>query len=71
MDTKIKTRERVRSHRQRMRAQGMKPITIWVPDVNAPGFAEECRRQAKLAAEDPASKEVQDWLDSVQEWPEY
>jgi hypothetical protein len=28
---------------QRLRAQGMRPIQIWVPDVHAPGFAAEAR----------------------------
>ena len=29
-------RENVREHRQRLRAQGLRPIQIWVPDVRAP-----------------------------------
>ncbi|MGH3545049.1 MAG: antitoxin MazE-like protein, partial [Mycobacteriales bacterium] len=27
----------MRAHRRRLREQGLKPIQIWVPDVNAPG----------------------------------
>lgn len=26
-----------------MREQGLRPITIWVPDTRRPGFAEEAR----------------------------
>lgn len=33
-----------------MRAQGLRPMQIWVPDVDAPGFAEEANRQARVAA---------------------
>ncbi len=29
-------RRKVREHRQRLRAQGMRPIQIWVPDVQSP-----------------------------------
>jgi len=29
--------KRVRKHREKMKASGLKPVTIWVPDVNAPG----------------------------------
>jgi hypothetical protein len=38
------TRCKVREHRQGLRAQGMRPIQIWVPDVHSPGFAAEARR---------------------------
>lgn len=31
-----------------MRAQGLRPIQIWVPDVRSPGFADEARRQSAL-----------------------
>ena len=44
------TSERVQKHRAALRASGMRPIQIWVPDTRAPGFAEECRRQSLLAA---------------------
>ncbi len=30
--------KRVRKHRGRMKAAGLKPVTIWVPDVNAPDY---------------------------------
>jgi hypothetical protein len=46
--------ERVRRHREKMKAAGLKPVTIWVPDVNAPGYKEDIRRQCELinASED-------------------
>ncbi|MDE0696307.1 MAG: antitoxin MazE family protein [Boseongicola sp.] len=28
---------------------GLRPVQIWVPDTRRPGFAAECRRQARLA----------------------
>lgn len=40
-------------YRAKLRAQGLRPIQIWVPDTRRPGFAEECRRQSRLASEDP------------------
>jgi len=33
-----------------MRAAGLRPVQIWVPDTRRPGFAVECRRQAALVA---------------------
>ena len=39
------TRERVQKRRNALRAAGLRPVQIWVPDTRAPGFAEEYRRQ--------------------------
>lgn len=58
--------ERVQKHRDKLRAQGMRPITIWVPDTRAPGFAEECRRQSRLAAEaDKQDPTLDSFLDAT------
>ena len=40
--------QRVEKHRAALRAQGLRPIQIWVPGTRTPtpGFAEECARQA-------------------------
>ena len=59
-------RERVQSHRNRLRASGLRPVQIWVPDTRHPNFAEECRRQSLLAAEsDKADKEMQGFMDDA------
>ena len=41
--------QRVEKRRAVLRAQGLRPVQIWVPDTRAPGFAEECARQAAIA----------------------
>ena len=45
------TAARVRKRRAALRQAGLRPVQIWVPDTRRPGFAEECRRQSRLAAE--------------------
>ncbi len=40
--------ERVERRRAKLRAAGLRPVQIWVPDTRATGFAEECRRQSRL-----------------------
>jgi len=62
-------RRKVQEHRQRLRAQGMRPIQIWVPDVHAPEFAAQARRQSLLVAQSPEEAEIQAFIDSVAEWP--
>ena len=57
--------ERVKRHRDRLRAAGMRPIQIWVPDTRRPGFAEECRRQSLSLRDDPHEREILDWIEAV------
>ena len=39
------SRRWVRAHRERLHAQGLRPVQIWVPDVTAEGFSAEAHRQ--------------------------
>ncbi|UHS56237.1 antitoxin MazE family protein [Agrobacterium vaccinii] len=41
---------RVQKRRDALRASGLRPVQIWVPDTRRPGFAEECLRQSKAVA---------------------
>ncbi len=59
------TRDRVRQHRERLRRQGLRPIQIWVPDVNAPEFAREAHRQSALIAASKDDQEDQAFVDAV------
>ncbi len=44
------TAERVSRRRAALRAAGLRPLQIWVPDRAAPGFAAEARCQSALIA---------------------
>ena len=58
--------ERVRKRRENLRAAGLRPVQIWVPDTRRPGFVEECRRQAHvIAGADANDSELRDFLDSA------
>lgn len=61
-------RERVRKHREALRAQGLRPIQIWVPDTRRPGFAEEARRQSLAVRDDPHEKEILDWIEKAMDY---
>lgn len=62
--------QRVQKRRDALRAAGLRPVQIWVPDVRRPGFAEEYRRQAALVGKaDSANKEEMEFLDAaLAEW---
>mgnify|MGYP001765631619 CR=1 FL=1 len=59
---------RVQKHRASLRASGLRPVQIWVPDTRDPGFAEECRRQSLIAAEaDHLDTELHAFMDAALE----
>jgi hypothetical protein len=58
--------ERVQKRRIALRAAGLRPVQIWVPDTRRPGFADECRRQARVvAAADAADPDLDVFLDAA------
>lgn len=58
--------ERVQKRRDTLRAAGLRPIQIWVPDTRRAGFAEECRRQALVvAAADAADHDLAGFMDAA------
>ena len=59
------TRDRVREHRRRLRAQGLRPVQIWVPDVRAPEFVAEAHRQSKAIAASEQESDDQAFVDAI------
>ena len=62
--------QRVQNYRKRMRAAGPKRVTIWVPDVNAPGYAEKVAEaiaiinasaDEKVILEELSNIEIESW----------
>lgn len=57
---------RVQKRRESLRAQGLRPVQIWLPDTRGAGFAEECARQAKLTAEtDRTDRDLDAFMDEA------
>jgi hypothetical protein len=65
----VKSRDKVRAHRERLRRRGLRPIQIWVPDVRSRSFAREAHRQSLLIGTDTLEREEQAFVDAVAEWP--
>ena len=64
MTTPVKAR--VQNHRDALRLAGLRPVQIWVPDTRRPDFAEECRRQSRLAAQlDLADTDLLHFMDAA------
>lgn len=48
-----------------LKAHGLRPVQIWVPDTRNPDFLEECRRQSHLIKNDPSDDDINEWLRAV------
>jgi hypothetical protein len=58
MDARTPARERIARHRATQRARGLRPVVLWLPDVNDPAYrarlADECRRLSRLTPDEEA-----------------
>ncbi len=63
--TSTSSASRVQKHRAYLKAQGMRPVQIWVPDTRSAQFAAECRRQSALLATDPHERATLDWIEQA------
>ncbi|MDJ0450369.1 antitoxin MazE family protein [Methylocystis sp. JR02] len=59
-----------REHRDRLRAQGLRPIQIWAPDVRASSFRSEAHRQSLAVAASAHAAEDQAFIDAVSDCDE-
>jgi hypothetical protein len=59
-------RQRVQKRRDALRAAGLRPVQLWVPDTRSPDFAEACRRQARaVTAADAADPMLDGFVDAA------
>ena len=59
------SREKVRSHRERLRQQGLRPMQIWVPDTRSAAFKRAAHKQSLAVACSAHATEDQDFIDAV------
>jgi len=60
--------QRVQKHRKALRAAGLRPIQIWVPDVRSKRFVAQAHRQSLAVANSLYEKDDQAFVDSVSDW---
>lgn len=61
----VVTTERVKKYREKMSKAGMRPVQIWVPDTREEAFAQECKRQSRLLADDEQEREILNFIESA------
>ena len=62
---KRRARDKARRYRERMRARGLRPIQIWVPDTRTAAFQAEAHNQSRAVAESARAGVDQDFIDSI------
>jgi Protein of unknown function (DUF3018) len=61
----LSSRDKVRAHRKRLRARGLRPIQLWLPDTRTAEFNVEAHRQSLLVAQSPHARRDQDFIDTI------
>jgi Protein of unknown function (DUF3018) len=60
-------RRKAREWRARMRAQGLRPVQLWIPDTRSAAFLAEALRQSRAAANSEHEREINAWIEAVSE----
>ncbi len=63
--------QRMSARRARLRAQGLRPVQHWVPDLRDPRVRAEIRREAALLAQHPENAAIDNWIDATYDWSEW
>lgn len=61
------SRDKVQAHRDRLRARGLRPIQIWVPDVRSASFRSAAHKQSLAVAKSLHATEDQAFIDAISE----
>lgn len=60
--------QRVQKHRKALRAAGLRPIQIWVPDVRSKSFAAQAKRQSLAIAKSAQEQDDLAFIESIADW---
>jgi antidote-toxin recognition MazE-like antitoxin len=58
-------RERMQARRKRLRAQGLRPVQHWVPDLRDRKMRAAIRREAALLTQHPENAAIDDWIEAA------
>ena len=60
-----RAKSKMQRYRERLRASGLRPVQIWVPDTRAPGFAAEVRAQSLRVSRHRSDREALDFIEAA------
>jgi hypothetical protein len=63
--------QRMAARRVRLRAQGLRPVQHWVPDLRNPKVLAKLRREIKLMAQHPENDAIDAWNEAAYDWSDW
>ena len=63
--------QRMAARRERLRAQGLRPVQYWVPDLRNPKVLAEIRREIKMMAQHPENDAIDAWNEAAYDWSDW
>ena len=68
---RLTTAKRMSGRRSRLRAQGLRLVQHWVPDLRDRRVRADLRRQGRLLAQHRENAAIDDWIDAACDWSEW
>jgi len=61
----LNSAQKMKEYRNRLRASGLRPIQLWVPDVRSQKIIDEIRKQSLRVSSDSQDYHIMDFVESV------
>jgi hypothetical protein len=61
----LNSTQKMRQYRERLKASGLRPIQIWVPDVRSQKIINEVRKQSVRVSSDSKEPGIMKFIESV------
>ena len=61
----LNSAQKMKEYRSRLRALGLRPIQIWIPDVRSKKIIDEIRKQSLRVSTDSQDAHIMDFVESV------
>jgi len=61
----LNSAQKMRQYRNRLRASGLRPIQLWVPDIRSQKIIDEVRKQSIRVSSDSQESHIMDIVESV------
>jgi len=61
----LNSAQKMRQYREKMKAAGLRPIQLWVPDVRSQKIIDEIRKQSIRVSSDYQERRIMDFVESV------
>lgn len=62
--------QRMQARRKRLRAQGLRPVQYWVPDLRDPKVRAKIRQDGRRLAQHSENAEIDRFIEAAYDWNE-